>query len=1726
MTALAGYLHDELFDVDSVAATPAAALPSVAVDPIVIVGMACRYPGGVASPDDLWRLVRDGVDAISEFPTDRGWDLEGLYDPDPEHLGTSYTRQGGFLTEPGAFDPAFFGMSPREALATDSQQRLLLEVTWEAVERAGIDPVTLRGSQTGVYAGVMYNDYGALLDGGEHEGLQGQGSSGSVASGRVSYTFGFEGPAVSVDTACSSSLVALHLAAQALRAGECTLAVAGGVTVMSTPTAFVEFSRQRGLAPDGRSKAYADAADGVAWSEGVGMLVLERLSDAERNGHPILAVVRGSAVNQDGASNGLTAPNGPSQQRVIRQALASGGLSPADVDVVEGHGTGTTLGDPIEAQALLATYGRDRQRPLLLGSVKSNLGHTQAAAGVAGVIKMVMAMRHGTVPRTLHVDAPSSHVDWSAGAVELLTEQAVWPEVDRPRRAGVSSFGISGTNAHVILEQPAPAASVVVPDPVVVPWPVSAKSEVALDVQVERLHTLDGSRAAVGRALVGRSVFEHRAVLLASGDGVSEVARGHAQPGRLAVLFSGQGSQRLGMGRDLYARYPVFATALDEVLARLDPGLREVMWGDDPEALNQTGNTQPALFAVEVALYRLVESFGVTPDQVAGHSIGEVTAAHIAGVLTLADACHLVTARAQLMQQLPTGGAMIAIHATEADITPLLTARVSIAAVNGPTAIVIAGHEDEVEAVAAQFTRTTRLRVSHAFHSPLMDPMLDTFQTAITDLTFHQPRIPIAASGDVTDPNYWVRHVRDTVRFADNVATLDGATLLEIGPDGVLAAMTGTAIPTLRKDRDEQTAFLTALARLHTTGTTIDWTPTLTGTDKADLPTYPFQHERYWPAPAAARTGDVRAAGLEATDHPLLGAAVGLADSGGMLFTSTLSLRTHPWLADHRVGGVPLFPGTGFVELAIRAGDEVGCDRIEELTLAAPLVLPEHGTVRLQVSVSEPDGDGRRRIAVYSAEAGAPWTQHATGVLGSGGPRVEPGGESWPPAGAQPVDVDGCYDAFADAGFTYGPLFQGLRAAWRRGDETFAEVELPGGTANGFGIHPALLDAALHAAMLPGEGGAGDAGGLPFSWEGVTLHAAGATSLRVRLAPSGHGGLSIAVTGAGGAPVATVESLVTRPVTATAKPIEQDALFTLDWVPATAAGEQGLGTVAVLGPDPFGLAPALGATAYSGLAAITDPPSTVLVTAQGSGGPVEAAHALTARMLELIQEWLADERFAESRLTVVTRGATSGADPAAAAVWGLVRSAQSENPDRFALVDTDQAEVTPALLAAEPQVVLRDGVVHVARLGRGSAGEVVVWDPDGLVLVTGGGGGLGAVVARHLVERHGVRRLLLVSRSGRAPDLADLGVEVAVEACDVADRGQVEGLLSRHRVTSVVHAAGVLDDGVVSQLTPERLAAVLRPKVDAAWHLHELAGDVDAFVLFSSAAGVFGGAGQANYAAGNAFLDALAVRRRVEGKPAVSLAWGPWEQGMAADSERMARSGMPPLTTEQGLALFDAVAGSATPSVVPVRLDLAAIRKAGEVPPLLRGLIRGPVRRGQVADGGHRLAQRLATASDAERREVLLELVLDQVAAVLGHGGRSDVEPERQFQDLGFDSLTAVELRNRMNAVTGLRLPATLLFDHPTPAALVEYLHGELAPDAAAEINGLLAALDSLEKALAGTTVDPKAHQQIEGRLEVLRARWAGTRNEQEPRAEINLDDASDEEMFALLDEELSQQGD
>ncbi|WP_030247854.1 type I polyketide synthase, partial [Streptomyces sp. NRRL S-350] len=1397
------------------AAAPTAVTASADDDPIVIVGMGCRFPGGADTPEALWRLVADGVDAIGDFPDNRGWDVDNLFDADPEAIGKTYARQGGFLYDADEFDADFFGISPREALALDPQQRLLLETSWEAVERAGIDPKSLHGSRTGVFTGVIAQEYASLTYLGA-EGAEGYlvtGLAASVASGRVSYVLGLEGPALTVDTACSSSLVALHLAVQALRQGECTMALAGGVTVMATPGMYQEFSRQRGLSPASRCRSFAGSADGVAWGEGAGMLLLERLSDARANGHRVLAVVRGTAVNQDGASNGLTAPNGPAQQRVIRAALADARLTPDQVDAVEAHGTGTTLGDPIEAQALLATYGRahEPELPLWLGSFKSNIGHSQAAAGVAGVIKMVEAMRHGVLPRTLHVDEPTPHVDWTEGAVSLLTETRDWPETDHPRRSAVSSFGISGTNAHIILEAApaAPAAPLapVAPEtagtepdgdaPAAVPFVLSARTEAALRAQADRLraHLLDrpdvDPAAVAGALATSRGRYEHRGVVvgrdreellsglaaLADDQPSPVVVTGRAErPGRTVFVFPGQGSQWDGMARDLLAESPLFRSHIEacaQALARYtDWNLLDLIeQTPDAPSLERVDVVQPALFAVMVSLARLWESLGVHPDAVIGHSQGEIAAAHIAGALTLDDAARVVVRRSQAITSLAGTGTMASIPLPADQVEPLLAAHdghAHIAAVNGPNHTVIAGTVEALTAIVEQATadgiRARTIPVDYASHSPQVEAIRDRVLSDLADLTPRPSTVPLYSTLTATfidttvmNADYWYTNLRNPVLFEQSVRALTETghtTFIEASPHPVLTNPVeeildgaGQAVGTLRRDHGDLARFLTSAAHAHTTGTPITW-PALPGTPAVpvELPTYPFQRRSYWLKPVT--TTDLGSTGLRPLHHPVLAAATTLPD-GTHLFTGRVSLRQHPWLIDHAVLDAVLLPGAAFVELALHAAQRTGHPHLAELTLQHPLVVPGDAPVEVQVAVGPAESGAHRTVTVHSRPADPtgddqPWTAHAVGTLTAEAPDRPPVEEAWPPAGATPIPVDDFYPRLAARGYHYGPLFQGLRSAWRRGPELYAEVVLPEGEggAGEFGIHPALLDASLHASLLDlGPEGIR----LPFSWTDVDLHAVGARALRVRLTPTGPESARLDLSDFDGLPVLTVHSLAGRPITAeqlaAVRTVARPPLYRVERTVRELTGRTPVtGPWTVIGDD--ACAEALRAAGVDVLRH--------LPLATTAADEPDRAHDLGEQALTALREALTDEALADTRVLVATRDADG---LAAAAVQGLTRSAQAENPDRIVLVHLDDTglRLLPLALGAtddEPELSLLDGQLTVPRLARVVTPDTttdtptaLTLDPNGTVLITGGTGTLGSLLAQHLVTTHGIRHL-------------------------------------------------------------------------------------------------------------------------------------------------------------------------------------------------------------------------------------------------------------------------------------------------------------------------------------------------------------------------------------------------
>ncbi|WAL99213.1 type I polyketide synthase [Streptomyces sp. Je 1-369] len=1770
-----------------------------AQEPIAIVSMACRFPGDTRTPEALWDLVAAGGDAVGDFPTNRGWDLENLYHPDPEHPGTSYVRRGGFLHDAPGFDASFFGISPREALAMDPQQRVLMETAWQLLERAGIDPASLKLTPTGVYIGAGVLGFGGAQPDKAVEGHLLTGNALSVLSGRISFTLGLEGPSVSVDTACSSSLVSMHLAAQALRQGECDLAMAGGVTIMSTPGAFTEFSRQGALSPDGRSKAFAASADGTGFSEGAGLLLLERLSDARRNGHEVLAVIRGSAVNQDGASNGLTAPNGPSQERVIRAALANAGLGAAEVDAVEAHGTGTRLGDPIEAGALHATYGRERDddHPLWLGSVKSNIGHPQGAAGVAGVIKMVMALRRELLPVTLYVDEPTPHVDWSSGTVRLLTEPVQWKRGERPRRAGVSAFGMSGTNAHVILEEapeapeapdelaPRPAADVAAREQsaaAVVPWVVSARGEDALRAQAALLaaHVDDDRRQApptdVGWSLATtRSVFENRAVVVGTDhaallDGLRSLADGEASPDVVSgaagatgpgpvMVFPGQGGQWVGMGARLLDESPVFAARIAEceqaLSAYVDWSLTDMLRGDGSE-LSRIDVVQPVLWAVMVALAAVWADQGIEPAAVVGHSQGEIAAACVVGAISLDEAARIVSVRSVLLRTLSGRGGMASLGMSQEQAAELIDGHpgVVVAAVNGPSSTVISGPPEGIEAVVADAQerglRARAVASDVAGHGPQLDAILDELtdklagiRPAATDVAFYST-VTAAHLTDTTvlDTAYWVRNVRRTVRFADTIDALlaDGYRLfIEASPHPVLnlalesiverADVSASVIPTLRRDHGDTAQLARAAAQAFTAGADVDWRrwfPADPAPRTVDLPTYAFQRQDFWITPTAGRSGDPAGLGLAASGHPLLGASVGLASGDVHLLSGRVSRQSAAWLDDHVVAGHALVPGAAQVEWVLRAADEAGCPALEELTLQTPLVLPDAGGLRIQVVVDAADTDGRRDVRLFSRlddtdsddafASDRPWTCHATGALGPERPSERPSEEvlgdaepepldgAWPPSGAEPVSPDDLYAQADRTGYGYGPAFRGVRALWRHGRDVLAEVTLPeeAGDPDGFGIHPALLDAVLQPAALLLPPTESAQVWLPFAWNDVVLHAVRATAVRVRLTLLGERvdqGLRIDVADAVGAPVLTVRDLRSRPTDterlAAAGVRERHGLFDLKWLaPDHAGGHEVYGTLdsapdswVTLGEDVADLT-ALLTSIESGA------PTPPLVAASVAPAPADDGLALATHVLDLVQAWLAVPLH-DSRLVLVTRGAVAydgngngngggcgdgDVDVAAAAVWGLVRSAQSENPDRFTLIDLGPddtlADAMDAVRLDEPQLAFHHGEIRVPRLIRaaqdGRAGEGVSekqtqLDPDGTVLITGGSGVLGRLVAEHLVREWGVRHLLLASRRGdRTPNsdelrmlLTELGATtVDIAAADVADAEAVAALIASvdpaRPLTGVIHAAGVLDDAVVTAQTHESLARVWAAKATAARLLHEATREIPLglFAVFSSAAASLGSPGQANYAAANAYCDALMQHRRAHELAGLSIAWGLWRAtsgmtGQLSDTDlaRMKRTGFAALTDEGGLALLDAARAHDHAYVVAADLDPRAVTDG--LSPLLRTLTAPATRRRVASEGlaDGALAARLVGLDEDGRLELLTGVVREYVAAVLGHGSASRVSVDTAFKDLGFDSLTAVELRNRLSAACDVRLPATLIFDHPTPQALATHLVHRLA---------------------------------------------------------------------------------
>ncbi|MFK4070371.1 type I polyketide synthase [Streptomyces sp. NPDC029674] len=1606
-------------------------------EPIAVIGMACRLPGGVRSPEEFWELISTGGDAVAPLPGNRNWDLDSLYDPDPESTGTSYVREGGFVYDAGDFDPTFFGIGPTEAAAMAPQQRLALETAWEAIERAGIDPLTLRSSDTSTFIGCDGLDY-ALGASEVPEGTAGYftiGNSGSVTSGRVAYTLGLEGPAVTVDTACSSSLVSLHLAAQALRTQECSLALAGGTYVMSSPAPLIGFSELRGLAPDGRCKPFSASSDGMGMAEGTGVVLLERLSDARRNGHKVLAVIRGSAVNQDGASNGLTAPNGPSQERVIRAALANARLTPEDIDAVEAHGTGTTLGDPIEAGALISAYGQERpaDRPLWVGAVKSNIGHTQIAAGVAGVIKMVLALRNDLLPAILHVDAPSPHVEWDGSGLRLLTDPVKWPRGERPRRAGVSSFGFSGTNAHLILEEAPEEPPGEAPVPVaaqpggVVPWVVSGRTPDALREQARRLGEFVAGDADVAVPEVGwslattRSVFEHRGVVVgrdrdaltaglgalaagsgaASADVVSGVA-GDVGAGPVLV-FPGQGSQWVGMGAQLLDESPVFSERIAEceraLSAYVDWSLTEVLRGGGSE-LSRVEVVQPVLWAVMVSLAAVWADYGITPAAVVGHSQGEMAAACVAGALSLEDAARIVAVRSDALRQLQGHGDMASLGTGAEQAAELIGDRpgVCVAAVNGPSSRVISGPPEHVAAVVADAeARGLRARVidvGYASHGPQIDQLHDLLTDRLagirpvaTDVAFYST-VTAERLTDTTalDTDYWVTNLRQPVRFADTIEALlaDGYRLfIEASPHPVLnlgmeetieqADVSATVVPTLRRDHGDALQLTRAAAHAFTAGAEVDWRrwfPADPTPRTVDLPTYAFQHQHYWLDPSTSAPRAV--AGVQGAAEARLWQAVEELDLG--LLAETL-------------------------------GSEEGSEEaVRALEPALPVLQGWRRRHREQATIDS-------------------WRYRVTWKHRPDGPVAELGGD---------------WLLFVPAD----------------------KVE-----------HPAVRATA----------------------DALSEH--GAAAVRLHAVETGRAG--------------------------------REALAAVD-----TAGLAGIVNLLALDEEPHPEHPAVPA----GLAA-----TTALIQALGDNGTTAPLHTVTQG--------------------AVSTGATDPlTHPLQAHVWGLGRVAALEHPRLWAgLVDLPariDRHTLPRLAAAllpqdEDQTAIRPTGTHSRRLTHAAADAPTplntedAWRPRGTTLITGGTGGIGAVLARWLARR-GAPHLHLTSRRGPdapgaqelACELRELGAAVTITACDVSDRCQLRGLLdgipSEHPLTAVVHAAGMTDLTSIGDLTTARLNQVLGSKSDAAWTLHELTRELDlsAFVMFSSGAGVWGSGQQGAYGAANHFLDALAEHRRSQGLPATSIAWGPWaEAGMSADPESLTyfkRFGLLPISPDLCVKALHQAVGAGDATLTVANFDWAkftptftAQRPSPFLDDLPENQREAEQQAGSAAETSAFRAE-LAKTPASQRLGFLVQHVRTYAAATLGRTVE-DIPAAKPFQELGFDSLTAVQLRNQLNTTTGLSLPATVIFDHPTSEALATHLRGQLGDGAGAAGEGdVLAALDKWDTTFGAAEVDEAARRRIVGRLQVLVSKWSPAQDGPEAdSAHADLEAASADDIFDLISSEF-----
>jgi FkbH-like protein len=1773
--ALSQYLLASALGLQPAPASQPAAATRSPDEPIAVVSMSCRLPGGIATPGQLWQLLREGGDAIGPFPADR-WDVDALYDPDPEAAGKVSAREGGFLPGIDAFDARLFGITPREAFSMDPQQRLLLETAWEAMERAGIVPGSLAGSLTGVYVGVMASDYlaGAGLE--QLDGYFSTGSALSVASGRLAYTFGFTGPAVSVDTACSSSLFAVHLAASGLRAGECDLALVGGVTVMTTPRTFVEFSRLRGLSPGGRCRTFSDDADGTGFAEGAAMLVLKRLSDARRDGDDILALIRGTAANQDGHSQGLSVPFGPAQQDVIRMALARSALAPADIDYLEAHGTGTTLGDPIEANALSGVFGPTRPpgRPLYLGSLKSNIGHTQAAAGAASLVKVILALGHEELPRTLHVTEPTRHVSWEGSGLQLVREPTPWPHGERSRRAGVSAFGVSGTNVHVVVEE-APssprreqAAAGAGSGQLFL---VSGRDDAALRRQAARLaeHLAGDATAALGDVAAalarGRTHFGRRAAViardrdkLASGLGAlaaGRTAAGVISPpdrepvtGKLAFVVPGHSPLWAGMGAGLLAGSPAFA----EAAARCETEFaRHLGWPVGPVLRGADGAPDPArvevahaaLFTMNWALAEVWRSFGVTPDAVIGHSLGEIAAAQIAGALTFEQAAAIAAARGLALRPAEGQGGALSVQQAAGEIEGRLAAfdgRLTVAAVNGSHSTTVSGDLESLAVLEAQLASAgvaaRPVPVAFAVHSPQMDPIAADLRRKLAAVTGAPSAIPMYSTvlgepvpGDGLDAGYWARNLRDQVRFAATVRRMlaDGFRyFVEVSAHpslgGVIrsvaeeAGVTVVTAGSLRRDEGGTDVMLGQLAQLTAAGYDLDWSVMFPAGSRAELPTYAFERQRFWSEPAARPAAGQPGAPLvqahvEDCDHP-----------GRHVVQAEVDLREPRFtaLADHQIDGGVLLPGAAYLEMALEASSQLLPG--ERLALAdvrfeRPLALQAGAPARLQMVIAPPGADGGRRFTIAARAAGATsWVRHVAG-------RLEPataGAATEPPAAvrarcADQVDVPAFYARLRSAGIQYGPAFRLLAAGWRDRREAVGQLAQ---ASVGYGgvIDPALLDAAFHVAALPLDMPSGVTF-VPAAAGRVTLTGAGTRPVwaasYLRSLRDGRATLDLRLFDEQERLVLAVDGFEV-----TELPQQDGSLHEVRWkARPAAAGPAVSGSWLILADESgagqrlsvrLGAAPHVIArrgrrfTARDGRYRIDPanpahlerllteafgdvPPARIVVLSALDAPPVrsadtaaDAARLTCTTLARVVQSVTARPWTTAPRLFVVTRasqaagGSGAVACPEQALAWGFGTAIAQEHPQlRTTVIDLPAEGGLEALCDElehaddEQWIALRDGGRRVPRLARtrpDAAPEAL--RADRTYLVTGGLGGLGRAAAGQLAGL-GARHLAVLGRSAPSGEAAQWlqamdsrGIAVHVLRGDVADRESLAAALDTLRqaappIGGVVHAAGVLDDATLTNVTAEQIARVLAPKVLGTALLTELIPDADFLVLFSSAASLIGSPGQSAYSAANAFLDAWAHHLATAGRPALSLDWGAWSgTGMAAATQDRAgirQLGLGEFSPGQGGELFARLLGSTRRQLAPIALDRAQL---GQQPGLLatRPMLADLASAAGPPAASSELPGQIRAAASAGQRRELIETYLRATIAAITAADAAGIAATTPLKSLDLDSLMRVTLNNTIARDLAVALPSQAALAAPDISSLADTILAAPADTAAA----------------------------------------------------------------------------